>query len=165
MEYLEKGFLLQNVKDISLQLQPCGVDLTIAKVFETEGIGSIDFDNSKRVLPDYKEVNMHEDHWLLDPGLYNITINEYVRLPNNIAALVLPRSSLMVCGATISSALWDPGYEGRGVLELEVKKKIRIYKDARIGQMIFFKLEKETEPYNGIFRGEDVLKNGKRGKC
>lgn len=162
-EMVKEGKLVQNMVNPEVQVQQSGVDLTVAKVFVLEGEGVLDFTNEKRKLPEYKEVPRKEDYWNLEPGVYHIAFNEKIVLPKNVAALLMPRSSALVCGAVQHSALWDPGYEGRSFFHIEISRPVKIYENARIGQMIFFKLDKETEAYNGIFKGEDVLAKKKRG--
>ncbi len=162
--YLERGLLVSNLIDINKQLQPAGIDLTVAKIFKLNGIGSIDFTNENRALPDYKEVKANGDFWLLKEGIYNVSINEYIKLPREVAAIVLPRSSSLSCGIEIHTALWDPGYNGRGFLYINVKNPVKVYKNARIAQMIFFKVDEPDEIYNGYYNGEDLLKFSKRGR-
>lgn len=164
-ELVQKGWLVQNMLDPELQIQPAGVDLSLAKVFSLEGEGVIDFSNENRKLPEYREIPPKEGVWILEKGTYNATMNEYIKLPNDIAAIVLPRSSALVCGIEAHSALWDPGYEGRGFLHFTVTRRVKIHENARIVQMIFFRMSEESEGYNGIFKGEDLLKNKKRGGC
>lgn len=40
---------------------------------------------------------------------------------------------------------------------------MKIFRNARIAQMIFFKLESEASGYAGAYKGEDLLKFAKRG--
>ncbi len=163
LELVDKGMLVQGMLDPEVQVQPAGIDLTLAKVFELEGEGIIDFSNERRKLPKYKEIVPKDGYWMLEKGTYNATMNEYIKLPNNIAAIVLPRSSALVCGIEAHSALWDPGYEGRGFLHFTITRDVKIYENARIVQMVFFKVSGETEGYNGMFKGEDLLKRHARG--
>lgn len=162
LNYIKKGLLVQNLLDAEKQVQQAGVDLTVAKIFSLTGKGVIDFSNEKRQLPDYKEIPMMDGIWKLKPGLYNATMNEIIKLPKDVAALVFPRSSALVCGLEAHTALWDPGYEGRGFLHFTLQRPIEIHQNARIVQMIFLKTE-ETEGYNGNYQKEDILKNRKRG--
>jgi dUTP pyrophosphatase len=66
-------------------------------------------------------------------------------------------------GIVEHTALWDPGYEGRSFLHVEVSRTVRIYKNARLAQMIFIRLAGEATPYSGVYKGEDILKFAKRG--
>ena len=178
-DFVSRGILVKDMVDPKVQVQQCGVDLTVAKVFTLEGEGVLDFTNEKRKLPEYVKIPPtskdaeHEsgnsasgtnDFWLLKPGTYHVAFNETIVLPKNIAGLLLPRSSALVCGIVQHSALWDPGYEGRSFFHVEVSKPVKLYKNARIGQMIFFRLGSETTGYSGAYQGEDLLKFAKRGQ-
>jgi len=44
---------------------------------------------------------------------------------------------------------------------VEVSKPVKIFRNARIAQMIFFKTG-ETEGYKGVYNKEDLLKFGRR---
>ncbi len=159
---ISEGKLVKNLVDPEIQIQAAGVDLTVGKIFALKGKGCLDFTNEKRKLPEYEEVELADNKWFLSPGPYNIAINEMIVLPKNIAALVFPRSSSVVCGLEVHTAVWDPGYEGRGFLYINASREVEVFKDARIAQMIFMKVEGESG-YSGIFKGEDVLEKGKRG--
>jgi len=148
--------LIENYVDLDLQLQSVGFDVTVHKIYELKGFGLIDFDNSERKRPEYREVEFENDRVFLSEGSYVVEINEIINLPNNIMAIVYPRSTLVRCGATIASGIWDPGYRGRGKLCLFVGKQLFLKKNARIGQMIFIKLEKETKGYLGFYLNEGL---------
>ncbi|MEM4216056.1 MAG: deoxyuridine 5'-triphosphate nucleotidohydrolase [Candidatus Anstonellales archaeon] len=140
------------------QFQPAGVDLTLKKIFSFKGMGKVDFDNSERKISECKELNFGKDGWIkLKQGAYKVSFNEYIKIPQDMMALVFPRSSLLRCGATLHTAVWDPGYEGRGEMLLTVhnKKGIMLKRNAKIGQMIFVRLvEKTGEGYSGTYKWE-----------
>jgi dUTP pyrophosphatase len=94
----------------------------------------------------------------LSQGQYVITFNEIVHLPKNIMALARTRSSLLRCGVTIETAVWDAGYEGRSQSLMVVHNRygFRLKKDAKVIQLIFFRLTGETEGDQGIFQGEKL---------
>lgn len=160
--YVSRGLLVQDMIDPLIQIQQAGVDLTVAKVFALEGDGVLDFTNEKRKLPRYEEIPPEGDHWTLEKGMYHVAFNEKIILPKDIAGLLLPRSSALVCGIVQHTALWDPGYEGRSFFHVEVSRRVKIYKNARLGQMIFLKLSGEATPYSGAYKGEDLLKFARR---
>ncbi len=160
---VEKGLLVQDMIDAKAQIQQCGVDLTVANVFTLEGEGVLDFDNTKRQIPKYKEVLISGDHWMLQPGVYHIAFNEKIVLPKNIAGLMFPRSSALTCGIVEHTAVWDPGYEGRSFFHAEVSRPVKIFRNARLGQMIFLRLSEDSSGYSGIYKGEDLVKFAKRG--
>ena len=160
---IERGELVTDILSRK-QIQQAGVDLTVGKVYRLVGAGSLDFDNSKRKICQYEEIPMDEDHWDLDPGTYHLAMNERIVLPRDVCGLLLPRSSALACGMTIHSALWDPGYRGRSFMHTVVTRLVRIYKNARVAQMVFMEVTGESETYAGAYLDEDVLNLGRRGK-
>jgi dUTP pyrophosphatase len=93
------------------------------------------------------------------PGCYLVTYNEVVNLPRGIMALARPRSSLLRCGVSIHNAVWDAGYSGRSQSLMVVynTEGFRLYRNARIVQMVFFFLSREAaEGYRGMFQGENI---------
>jgi len=100
--------------DAKIQVQPNGVELTLQRVEIHETPGAVAFDNSERILPQTKTICFDEEGWVhLPKGSYKIVFNEIVNIPKNIAAIAKPRSSLLRCGATVETAVWDAGYSGR----------------------------------------------------
>jgi len=142
------------------QLQQTGVDLTLGKVFSFSSAGRIDFDNKERKLSETKEIPFENEGWVeLKKGCYKIQYNEIVKIPSDCAGFGLTRSSLLRCGAFVSTALWDPGYEGRSesLLIVENPKGISLKKNAKVLQLIFIMLEKKSEKlYEGKFKGENI---------
>ena len=163
-DYVSRGLLVRDMIDPHVQIQQAGVDLTVANVFTLEGEGVLDFSNEKRKIPKYCEVIAEGDHWNLKPGTYHVAFNEKIILPKYIAGLLLPRSSALVCGIVQHTALWDPGFEGRSFFHVEVSRPVKIYKNARLGQMIFIKMDGEASGYQGVYQGEDLKKFAKRGE-
>jgi dUTP pyrophosphatase len=143
-----------------LQRQPAGFDLTVHSVARFAGTGRLDLKNTQRKLPEVEEIPWPEGGApiLLAPGGYLVTYNEEIAVPPDCAGLVLPRSSLMRCGATLHSALWDPGYRGRGQGLLAVFNELALYPNARIGQFVLLGLDTLPEAlYEGQYQGENLL--------
>ena len=92
------------------------------------------------------------------PGAYVITYNEIVHLPNNVMALARPRSSLLRCGVTVGTAVWDAGYSGRSqsLLVVHNTQGFRLQQNARIVQLVFLHLTGETEGYQGAYQEENI---------
>ncbi len=160
LERVESERLLEEHLDLSIQVQPAGVDLTLRKVYRFKGPGRIDFDNSERALPELEELEFGEDGWIyLERGAYLIQYNEVVSVPLDLIAIGRPRSSLLRAGAAVFSAIWDPGYRGRGVSLLVVFNERGIYlkKNCRILQLVFLRLSKPVrEGYRGAYLGEGL---------
>lgn len=149
----EVAKFLENIKES--QIQPSGVDLTVEKILALDGKGELLKENV--ILPRYKELPTNDNKWYLRPGIYIVTYEQIIRIPSEAAGIVLPRSSLMRMGAIIYTALWDPGYEGKGASLLQVVNPngVVIEKGARISQLILFRSEAK-EKYSGRYQGEGL---------
>ncbi len=139
------------------QIQPAGVDLTVIEVFEIDSVGEIDFSNENRKVPEGKKLEFSENKIHLKPGSYKIMYGEAVKMPKDALGIVLPRSTLMRMGATVISALWDPGYQGRGYGLLVVFNPhgIIIHRNARVAQIFMIK-GKTNKEYEGTYKGENL---------
>jgi len=145
--------------DLDEQVQANGFDLTLREIAMPQSAGSITADNSQRVISDLSPLVFDGMGSIeLVPGTYIITYNEIVHLPKNIMALGRPRSSLLRCGVTVGTAVWDAGYEGRSQSLLVVYnyRGFRVQKNARITQLVFFELTGDSEGYNGVYQGENI---------
>ncbi len=145
--------------DSKIQMQMCGIELTLCRVERFVSAGALAFDNRDRRISETKNVDFDESGWIcLEQGSYLATFNEIVRVPRNVAALARPRSSLLRSGASIETALWDPGYEGRSQSLLVVHNPhgIMIKKNARLLQLVFLELNEEAPAYSGVYQGENI---------
>lgn len=151
--------LIEGWLDLDEQVQANGFDLTLREVAVMQSAGRITAASDQRVVSDLSPLVFDGTGCIeLVPGTYIITYNEVVHLPKNIMALGRPRSSLLRCGVTVGTAVWDAGYEGRSQSLLVVYnyRGFRVQRNARITQLVFFKLTVDTEGYNGIYQGENI---------
>jgi len=151
--------LISGCPELAAQLQPNGLDITLRDVFMLENPGQIAASNAQRVVSELTPLAWDGLGYLeLPPGIYSITYNEIVHLPKDIMALATPRSSLLRCGVTIHTAVWDAGYAGRSQSLLVVYHPhgFRVQQNARVLQLVFFRLEGQTEGYKGIYQGENI---------
>ncbi len=144
---------------LEAQLQANGFDLTLREIALPQSAGRIMVANSQRVVSELAPLVFDGlDNIELVPGTYIITYNEIVHLPNNIMALAQPRSSLLRCGVTVHTAVWDAGYSGRSQSLMVVynPRGFRLQRNARLIQLVFFELTGETEGYQGAYQGENI---------
>jgi dUTP pyrophosphatase len=138
----------------------CGVELTLQRIERFVSEGALAFDNNERRLPKTEEIKIDATDGIdLGPGAYLVTFNEIVDIPKDMAAIARPRSSLLRMGATMETALWDPGYKGRSQSLLVVynSQGLRLMRNARLMQLVFMRLEKEAEKiYSGVYQGENI---------
>lgn len=167
---IEEEGMVEDYIDLDMQLQPAGIDLTVDNIsrFATRNYlkpcreGCVDFDNSKREIPKTLKLGYYTTFYVdsygntkrfyfIKPGSYKIEFNEKINLPKNIVGIGRTRSTLLRCGATISSGVWDPGYSGHGQVLLTVGAPLKIYKNARVFQLQFMRCN-STEKYDGIYQ-------------
>jgi dUTP pyrophosphatase len=154
--------LVEAMIDPEMQTQMCAVELTLKKIEVFTKAGSLAFDNKERILPETEEIYFDGSDWAdLQPGAYLVTFNEIVNIPRDVAALARPRSTLLRCGASLETALWDPGYRGRSqsLLVVHNQSGLQLKRNARLMQLIFMRLDRAAEKaYSGIYQGENIKK-------
>jgi len=151
--------LMEGYVNLTEQVQPNGIDLTLLEVALFQSSGKIAVKDSQRLISDLAPLVFDGLDFIdLMPGAYLITYNEIVHLPRNVMALALPRSSLLRCGVTVHTAVWDAGYSGRAQSLMVVynSQGFRLQRNARIVQLVFLKLTRETEGYRGAYQGENI---------
>ena len=151
--------LIEGYLDLDSQLQPNGFDLTLRDVAMPQTQGRLAVGNTQRLLPDLAPLAFDGlGSMELMPGTYVITYNEIINLPNNIMALARPRSSLLRCGVTVGTAVWDAGYSGRSqsLMVVHNPRGFRLQRNVRIIQLVFLLLTGETEGYSGSYQRENI---------
>jgi len=151
--------LIEDYINLETQVQPNGVDLTLREVAMLQTSGKIAASDSQRLVSGLAPLVFDGLGFIdLMPGAYVITYNEVVHLPNNVMALARPRSSLLRCGVTINTAVWDAGYSGRSqsLMVVHNPQGFRLQRNARIVQLVFLQLTGETEGYHGAYQEENI---------
>ena len=151
--------LLEGYRDLDIQLQPNGVDLTVSEVRQLTSAGEVKAGPEPASIPDSRALRFDDDGVIhLPRGAFLVQLNEVVNLPHDIMALARPRSSLLRSGASVHTAVWDAGYRGRSQVLLTVHNPLgyRVARDARVVQMVFMALSRPTDGYSGRFQGENL---------
>ncbi len=151
--------LIEGFVALDEQLQPNGVDLSLREIALFQSPGKIATSNSQRVVSELTPLIFNGLGFIyLAPGIYSITYSEIVHLPQDIMALATPRSSLLRCGVTVNTAVWDAGYSGRSQSLLVVynPQGFQLQRNARIVQLVFFRLANQTQGYQGIYQQENI---------
>lgn len=83
----------------------------------------------------------------------NIDFNESIKLPDDIYALFVQRSSFSRKGIFVTTGVYDPGYEGSlGCTVYNMSGRfINIPENERIGQLICYKADAASS-YNGQYQ-------------
>ena len=135
----EAGKLLTKVQ--KGDSQPNAVDLRVDKIFKMKDeVFSISEDSKKH--RGSVEVEAVDGFFELEPGTYEIIMENIVKIPEGFAGWVITRSTLNRNGLFITSGLYDSGYHGvmAGCLHVE-HGPAKIEKGSRVGQFLLFEAE------------------------
>jgi dUTP pyrophosphatase len=156
---IETQQLIKDYVDLEKQLQPAGFDLSLREVQAYRGGGNVDFTNRERVVAETEPLEPDAEGWFnLPQGCYVVVYNEVVNMPLNLVALARSRSTVLRNGAAVETAVWDPGYRGRSSSLLVVHNPhgVRLKRDARIAQLVFYSTDEVEEGYAGVYQNERV---------
>lgn len=159
---IQKEDMITGYGNLEEQLQPNGIDLRLDTVSRYNNCGEL-YHNDKH-LPELTELKSTASDYYLPQGGYSFSIMETIKLPINVCAMTIQRSSVMRCGCITNIGFWDSGYNGKGFSQLIVNNPngFWIRKGTRIIQMVFFKNE-GTEEYHGQYQYENIPNFDKSG--
>lgn len=156
---LDSGRLvIQNLKDLEVQLQPSSLDVRLSNEFSLlkrpPGASSLKVDEDSTSW--FK--TFHQDCITLLPKDFLLASTiEYVKVPDDMVVQVEGRSSLGRLGIIVhaTAGYIDPGFEGNITLEMcnLSPVPIQLKADMRIGQLVFHKMSSPAEKPYGPDRG------------
>jgi len=132
--------------------QPNAVDLRVDKIFKIkEEVFEISNDHKKHRGTEYELKPNTEGYFFLEPGHYEVVMENIINVGENEAGWVITRSTLNRNGLFLTSGLYDSGYHGvmAGVLHVTIGPA-RIKKGTRIGQYLSFDAESLSK-YEGDY--------------
>jgi len=150
-------FLAENLDVPEEAVQPAGVDLSVGEVYALEGTAVLGDDGYEKTERERVERVERDDgnYYELERGSYVVVYDEVVRIPEDHVGLVFPRSRLMRCGLDLRTAVWDPGYEGKGEGGLRVDAdEAYVEEGMRLCQLVLFETESIEGSYDGTHQGE-----------
>lgn len=134
-----------------------GFDLTVKSIKAYMDGGHVSCD---KTTPSNLQPLSAEGFYKLSPGLYSLTFHQGCKLPSNVKASIIHRSSILRCGGLITSGVYDPGFEvdEMGAV-LVVFQELTIEKNARVAQIIMEQCNEvaQEDLYNGQWqKNKDV---------
>jgi len=154
LELVKKENLIENFSPECLS--SAGYDLRAERIYKLKSSGFIG--NETQINSKVEEVVFWE--YVVKPGEYIlIETMEKVNMPENLAARILPRSSIFRLGCSLITALVDPGFEGTltmGLKNLSLRE-FKFQKGAKIAQIIFEEISGEVKLYDGRYQGGKVV--------
>jgi len=167
LRLVKENKLVENLCERELENpEGAGFDLRVGEVFRIKD-GEAFLGETERHTPETESIALHgkDKHVVLKPGDFVLVKTmEKVNLPNDIAAIFRPRSTLQRCGIALFTATASPGYCGEltfGMRNLG-NNELRLEMGARIAHIIFFKTSENMSAYRGQWQGGRVSTEGKK---
>lgn len=157
--YRSGSFVAAQIEGVQAeQVQPNGVDLTLAEVYEQHGPGHIaregkEVGDRRALAPEEREGD--GETFSLPPGGYVVQYTETVSIPEGHVGFIYPRSTLMRNSCMLNTAVWDAGYTGKGEGLLQVHHDVEIERGARIAQLVLAEGQHD-DTYDGSYQGENI---------
>jgi len=86
-------------------------------------------------------VEVNGDVCLIPPNSFALALSvEWFRIPNNVIAICVGKSTYARCGIIVNVTPFEPGWEGRAVLEISNTTPLpaKIYAGEGLAQVLFF---------------------------
>ncbi len=136
------------IKDGKIKINP----------YSEEAIGAVAIDlhlDQSALNPDNREeVDLKDFHLSLDE-FFLANTREFVELPDNLVARVIPRSSLARLGvlATFDADILPPNYAGKPLLTLKnlSRKPVLLKPGLAVAQIMFEELDQSVEGYSSRY--------------
>ncbi len=138
-----------------------GFDLRVGEIYEISGYGFLGV--TERETPDMKLLAKYEEGKTLEVKLkphvyYLVKTVEDVNMPENLLAIMTPRSTLFRSGVYIFGGQVPPGYKGglnMGMYNFR-DEEFRLEMGARVVHIMFFEVKGEGNLYRGQWQGGRV---------
>ena len=139
------------------QIQPNAVDLKIKQVSLITG-GKVCLVGNIKQHAERVAIKPNGDgHYILTEGKYDILFDGKVVVGDSEAGFLITRSSLNRNGITISSGLYDTGYNSviGGVLHVPSNTTLIVGKNERLAQFLLFDAD-TLHNYDGVYNDKGV---------
>ena len=167
LKLVKENNLVENLSERELKNpEGAGFDLRVGEIFRIKD-GEAFLGEKERFTPDIESAAKYgkDKDIILKPGEFVLVKTmEKVNLPNDIAAIFRPRSTLQRCGVGLSTATANPGYRGEltfGMCNLG-KNNFRLEMGARIAHILFFKTSENFSAYRGQWQHGRISTEGKK---
>jgi deoxycytidine triphosphate deaminase len=146
---------------VAENVQQNGIDLTLKSVSAIEDGSTIGV-KDKDIRAASPKGATNEGYFYLDRmRVYEVEFNEHITVPPNMSAFIIHRSTLNRAGVEILSGWYDSGFSNQAGAVLRTWTSLRIQKNARIAQVIFFESEAAAQ-YKGEYQEKKVKKEVKK---
>jgi len=167
LKLVKENNLVENLSQRELENpEGAGFDLRAGEIFrikEGESLLGVE----ERFTPETESIAIqgNDKEFILKPGEFILVKTmEKVNLPDNVAAIFRPRSTLQRSGVTLSTATGNPGYKGElsfGMCNLG-KGDFRLELGARFVHILFFDTSENHSSYRGQWQHGRVSTEGEK---
>lgn len=162
---------ISDLQDPDRQIGSDGIDLTISKIQRivttmtsviTEcksttvhrdliPVNPMSVYNSpiSRYLVDQLNLDPQTEMYFLTQGAYDIEFNEFVKVPEGVAAILWLRSTFVRAGHSMFNGLYDQGFENYAGAVFHSNGPSSIQAGARMAQIVFVRSEGSGQLYAG----------------
>lgn len=108
-------------------------------------------------------VEIESDVCLIPPNSFALALSvETFRIPKNVLTLCVGKSTYARCGIIVNVTPFEPGWEGRAVLEISNTTPLpaKVYADEGLAQVLFFESEIPCEVSYGDRHGKYQHQDG-----
>jgi len=161
-ELVNNKGLLENLSERELKNpEGAGFDLRIGELYEMQGQGFMGVE--ERETPGMKLVAKYKEGKKVKTELkphtyYAMKTIESVNMPDDLLAIMTPRSTLFRSGVFIFGGQTPPGYKGgltMGIYNFR-DEKFDLEMGSRVVHIMFFQVEGESNLYKGQWQGGRV---------
>jgi deoxycytidine triphosphate deaminase len=155
-ELIKEKKIIENFDDESIQ--PAGIDLRVKRIYKLKNGGTLGIKDRRTPEVEIVAEKIGEKFVLKSNEFVLVETMEKVNMPNDLLAIVLPRSSLFRCGVSLHTAVVDPGFIGTltfGMKNLS-EHPFEIEIGSKIGQIVFEEVKGNTKLYRGKYQGGKV---------
>lgn len=159
---------IRNIPNPEIQIGSDGIDLTL-KNMSWINVGEFSILTTAKSNTVHRSLELVEpvttDGWEiipdgiqgydLAPGSYDIGFNEFVTLPQGVAAVLLLRSSFSRAGHSMFSGLYDQGYEGYTGAVIHIEGPTFIEANMRVAQIVFIESAGSGQLYAGGYNHKE----------
>lgn len=162
LKLVKEERLVENLSERELKNpEGAGFDLRIGELYRIKGKGFLGVD--ERETPEMELIAKYEEgkitKVILDPKVYySMKTIESVNMPENLLAIMTPRSTLFRSGIYIFGGQVPPGYKGgliMGVYNFR-DEKFELEMGSRVVHIMFFEVKGESNLYRGQWQGGRV---------
>lgn len=167
LELVQEKKLVENLSERELKNpEGAGFDLRIGELYKIKGKGFLGME--QRETPEMELIGKYEEGKIKKVELeseiyYAMKTIESVNMPNNILAIMAPRSTLYRSGVYIFGGQVPPGYQGEltmGIYNFR-PEPFELEMGSRVVHIMFFEVEGENNLYRGQWQGGRVTTNEK----